>query len=97
VAKQWGPQLRVLKRGEAGRATVLGRSELDTTTTGGGSHTPRRIQYHGSLVREVERAGNAPYRALCKQWFDSATWSFVAQRIDGARSIFTSGQPFCVN
>jgi len=74
--RRWGPQLRVLEHGEVGEATVLDRNELATTTSGG-SHTGRRIQYHGSLVLEVRRDGQVPYRAQCKQWFESSSWSFV--------------------
>ena len=73
---RWGPQLRVLRRGDVGEATVLDRNELETTTTGG-SHTGRRILYRGSLVLEVRREGQPPYKAQCKQWFESSSWSFV--------------------
>jgi hypothetical protein len=79
--KQWGPQLRVLKHGVAGEATVLDRNELETVSLGGGQHG-RRTQYHGSLVLEVHREGQAPYRAQCKQWFEQSSWSFVGE---GAR------------
>jgi hypothetical protein len=76
--RKWGPQLRVLKHGEVGAATVLDRNELETTTAGG-PRTGWRIQYHGSLVLEVHRGGGPPYRAQCKQWFEKTTWSFVAE------------------
>ena len=78
----WGPQLRVLKHGTVGEATVLDRNELKTTTVGG-SHTGRRTQYLGSLVLEVRREGQPAYRAQCQQWFDSSSWSHVAE---GART-----------
>jgi hypothetical protein len=76
---RWAPQLRVLKSGDVAEATVLDRNELETSSTGG-SRTGRRLLYFGSLVLEVRREGQEPYKAQCKQWFDQGTWSFVGEK-----------------
>jgi hypothetical protein len=78
--RRWGPQLRVLKHGAAGTATVLDRNELETTTTGGGHHSSRRILYRGSLVLDVHRDGQPAYRAKCVQWFEGSSWSLVHEK-----------------
>ena len=71
--RRWGPQRRVLRNGEPAEATVLSCNDLKTSYAGG----KRRAHFETltSLVLEVRREGQTPYRALCEQWFEGSASS----------------------